>query len=546
MLDFFLQHTAPFSAVVNSNGNILAAGRSFTKFTSNVDPIDTLIYDWFECDDPGSDRWAEIVNQKINLKLSLTRLSVNCIIGEIDGGNRFCWLEPAIWDIDLLVDVGIGFEDFSRVSSVFDFAMLIASTRMTNEEILENNKDLEQNIKHLNLFSEIAKAVAEIDDPLEIARRYVELLRRQGQWTLSTIVESFQGNETFHVSSEEDLQSGQISSGLRNKLASIPNLSAQATEVDDGQFRYLCCRLQNEDESRSGICYGLASSDVSKTLSYREQQFFDQTNRYVSALVANASMQRAVSERNILLMENARLLTASELARFVAHEINSPLGALNGKIDLIQHYCKKGESDKLLNEAIRMKSVTERIQNIVSGMKNLSKESDRDPLDFVSLSTLIEEAVNLLAHQARSNGVAVRTARDIDAIAYCRETATLQILVNLIKNAIEAVSKLNDKWVSVEVTSLANHVVVKVIDSGAGIDEELISKIMKPYFTTKSRRGGSGIGLSISKHLAEDQGGELTFGTQGGHTQFTLRLPNAESQNAAGEAAAGISLEESD
>jgi C4-dicarboxylate-specific signal transduction histidine kinase len=118
--------------------------------------------------------------------------------------------------------------------------------------------------------------------------------------------------------------------------------------------------------------------------------------------------------------------------------------------------------------------------------------------------------------------------------------------VNLIKNAIEAVSKLNDKWVSVEVTSLANHVVVKVIDSGAGIDEELISKIMKPYFTTKSRRGGSGIGLSISKHLAEDQGGELTFGTQGGHTQFTLRLPNAESQKAAGEAAVDISLEESD
>jgi two-component system CheB/CheR fusion protein len=113
----------------------------------------------------------------------------------------------------------------------------------------------------------------------------------------------------------------------------------------------------------------------------------------------------------------------------------------------------------------------------------------------------------------------------------CREVQIVQILLNLLQNAFDAISSMDaDRWIAIEVGVQKQKVALSVIDSGGGIAPGLRERIMEPFFTTKPPGKGTGLGLSISRSIAQDHGGELRYEERDGHTCFSLIFPAPEEE----------------
>jgi C4-dicarboxylate-specific signal transduction histidine kinase len=115
----------------------------------------------------------------------------------------------------------------------------------------------------------------------------------------------------------------------------------------------------------------------------------------------------------------------------------------------------------------------------------------------------------------------------------CREAEIIQVLLNLINNACDAVASLPDKWVKVEFQIVdapagfkhRKEIIISVIDSGAGIPKNIVDKLMQPFFTTKDPDKGTGLGLSISNNIIKNHGGRLEYNSKSPNTRFDITLP---------------------
>ena len=108
----------------------------------------------------------------------------------------------------------------------------------------------------------------------------------------------------------------------------------------------------------------------------------------------------------------------------------------------------------------------------------------------------------------------------------CQQVQITQVILNLLQNAFDAVRGMDsDKWIAVDVKTGHGALTLSVIDSGPGVLPELRHRIMEPFFTTKPVGQGTGLGLSVSRSIAESHGGHLRLGERKGHTCFSLILP---------------------
>lgn len=112
------------------------------------------------------------------------------------------------------------------------------------------------------------------------------------------------------------------------------------------------------------------------------------------------------------------------------------------------------------------------------------------------------------------------------ALHISREVQIVQVLLNLLQNAFDAVVECQgDKWIRLEVASNAQSAVFDVIDSVPGVPPELRARIMEPFFTTKPVGKGTGLGLSLSKAIVDEHRGELNLCECENHPCFSLVLP---------------------
>lgn len=100
----------------------------------------------------------------------------------------------------------------------------------------------------------------------------------------------------------------------------------------------------------------------------------------------------------------------------------------------------------------------------------------------------------------------------------------MQVLINLMNNSRDAIRHMDEKWIRLEIKELDNIIEFRVIDSGTGIDKEIVPKIFDSYFTTKPKGEGTGIGLGVCLEIARLHGGSLKYELYEGHTSFVFRV----------------------
>jgi signal transduction histidine kinase len=230
-----------------------------------------------------------------------------------------------------------------------------------------------------------------------------------------------------------------------------------------------------------------------------------------------------------------KLVALGQLAAAVAHEINNPLAGMRNAFELIksslprehEHYELLGLVDKEF----------ERISRITHQMYQLYKRAPRSPCAF-SMTRTVSEVVHMLANTADKRQVRLSFDPPADPLQVTLvEDEVKQILYNLVRNAIQASPPGAD--VSVRITCQAREIAICVEDRGPGIPDDTLSRIFDPFFSTKQTDadGGMGLGLSVSRSLAEAMGGRIEVTSNLGRGSlfsavFPMRLdPPAEAGN---------------
>ena len=264
--------------------------------------------------------------------------------------------------------------------------------------------------------------------------------------------------------------------------------------------------------------------------------------------------KRAMEElelRQRQLIQADKMTSLGILVSGVAHEINNPNGVIMLNMPLLQkafddamplleaHYEQHGdfrlgwlqysrmrsEIPSLLNESLASAG---RIKRIVEDLKNFARQEDADFFERVDLNKVAESAVRLVEPTLRkaTDRFASQLADKLPAVRGNFQRIE-QVVVNLLLNASQALGESRGEIVlTTSFHPLAGEVVLAVRDAGIGIDPEHLPHLMDPFFTTKRKEGGTGLGLSVSAGIVKEHGGRLAFdSTPGVGTTVRLNFP---------------------
>ncbi|MFC1740268.1 nitrogen regulation protein NR(II) [Pseudomonadota bacterium] len=236
-----------------------------------------------------------------------------------------------------------------------------------------------------------------------------------------------------------------------------------------------------------------------------------------------------VRELEEQLFHADRLVILGELTAGIAHEINQPLTAIAAYADAGKRMVNRNSAvsnneidsicERIAEQSRRAASVVERLRKLVrSGTVSKGQHE---------INQIIRNTLLLFEYEVKKLNIDLRFYPLEPLVElYVDEIHIQQIMVNLIKNGIDAIadSGASNGRIEIRVSKLASDVVVSVSDNGPGVPEQYQSQLFDSFFTTKPK--GVGLGLSICKTITGAHGGSLTYteSKQGGST-FTLSLP---------------------
>jgi PAS domain S-box-containing protein len=249
-----------------------------------------------------------------------------------------------------------------------------------------------------------------------------------------------------------------------------------------------------------------------------------------------------LKEAQTQLIQSEKMASLGQLVAGIAHEINTPIGAVNSMhdtlfrtLDRMKEFiqqelpedCKRipklEAAFKLIDDSNSViKSGAERVINIITRLKSFARLDEAD-LKTVDIHEGIEDTLVLIHHELKHNITVVKKYGDVPPIS-CFPSQLNQVFLNLLVNSKQAIK---DKG-TITITSYVKNknVFINFSDDGVGIPEESVSRIFDPGYTTKGIGVGTGLGLSISYNIIKNHRGEIKVNSElEKGTEFLIVLP---------------------
>ena len=230
------------------------------------------------------------------------------------------------------------------------------------------------------------------------------------------------------------------------------------------------------------------------------------------------------------LVQAAKLATLGEVAGTIAHEVNNPLTIIEGQTSLLKRSLLKNgfHEPKAFDQLSKINKTIGRISSIIQSMKNLSRDGSNEKVHTCKLHELIQDNLALCRYQLRKDKIDITIDVDESIFINVRPIDFGQSFLNLISNSRHALQESSIKTITVTAKEHQGVVKIYVEDTGHGIDNNIASKVMSPFFTTKSRSEGTGIGLSITKKLLNRMDGDIKLIRPNNNTTFCIEIPSAQ------------------
>jgi len=226
-----------------------------------------------------------------------------------------------------------------------------------------------------------------------------------------------------------------------------------------------------------------------------------------------------------------KMATIGKMAAVVAHEINNPLSGILTYAKLLKKWIQRGEAEtSKKNDAEQcLDLIADESRRCGDLVKNLLTFSHTSPMNVqtTDLNTVVDRSVRLVAHQLELNGVELHLdlPSNLPAIQ-CDPGQIEQVLLALIMNAIDAMPRGGNLWVSTRMGEESDELAIEVRDDGSGIPPEILPHIFEPFLTTKESGKSVGLGLAVSQNIIEGHRGRVDVHSEVGKgTTFTVTLP---------------------
>lgn len=231
---------------------------------------------------------------------------------------------------------------------------------------------------------------------------------------------------------------------------------------------------------------------------------------------------------NAELRQTLRLAAAAEMAGALAHEINQPLTALSAYGTACEQLLLRGETGPRLSDAIsRMVAESRRAAEVVRRLRDFFR-TGATRIERISAQDLLASGTETLRAKAGQLGIELSVEPAPEVFLLADRMQIEVVLRNLISNAFEALSEKRPNCPRVEVSAITtgnSKLCITVTDNGPGLSRDAMKRIFEPFHSTKS--SGLGLGLAISRAIAEAHGGAL-LAEEADHGVFMLTLPLEE------------------
>ena len=249
-----------------------------------------------------------------------------------------------------------------------------------------------------------------------------------------------------------------------------------------------------------------------------------------------------LNQANTQLMQSEKMAALGNLMAGIAHEINTPVGAIHSMHDTLVRAVEKltetmesefGEAvkeHKGLQRALKIiedskrviETGTERVTTIVRSLRNFAR-LDQSELIEVDIHQGIDDSLMLVHHDIKNRVEVVKNYGQLPRLN-CYAGRLSQVFLNILNNAQQAIDGPGKIEIATRVEG--EEIFVAIADSGSGIEEEHLQRLFEPTFTTKPAGAGTGLGLSITKQIVEEHGGRIVVDSVVGEgTTFTVVLP---------------------
>jgi two-component system C4-dicarboxylate transport sensor histidine kinase DctB len=253
---------------------------------------------------------------------------------------------------------------------------------------------------------------------------------------------------------------------------------------------------------------------------------------------ANARLTAEIAERERAeqaaeraredLVQAAKLAALGQMAAGIVHEVNQPIAAIRSYSENAGLLLERGKLDLVRANLLEITGLTERVATITRQLKTFARKSS-GVLVPVSPRAAVERSMALLGSQTQALGAEmVLELPDQSPMVLADEARLDQVIVNLLRNALDAVASRNHRLITVSLDQDGDHVLLRVRDTGPGIPEEDLPSLFDPFFTTKEVGVGLGLGLSISYGIVQGFGGRIAAANhEEGGAVFTVALRRA-------------------
>ena len=285
------------------------------------------------------------------------------------------------------------------------------------------------------------------------------------------------------------------------------------------------------------------NNNIQRTVNTSKVPLLDKKGKVIGILALTQDITEQINninqlkEQEKLIIQQSRLASMGEMIANIAHQWRQPLSIISTlatgiKLEKELKICEEKyeiESLDIINQNAQYLSKT------IDDFRNYFKKSNYTSTIFTN--NLFEKTLKLISPRLKDRNVKiVLNNENIEIATY--ENEVVQVYINIINNAIDAFEDFKDldydKYIFIETKKIDNNVEIEIKDNAGGIEEEIISKIFEPYFTTKNEKQGTGLGLFmcneiITKHLKGDiQALSSTFKYEGKEykgTTFKITLP---------------------
>lgn len=286
-------------------------------------------------------------------------------------------------------------------------------------------------------------------------------------------------------------------------------------------------RRRQEERLASREALQRAAEDLDRKIAQSTRELLEANRTLETKYAKLQETEQLLRTTQNELVQAGKLAMLGQMAAGITHELNQPLAAIRAFADNAVTFLKRGQDDRAGENLAQISAASARMGSIIGQLKGFARKS-HDTVSTVDLAQAVRASVRLLESELRRSGTSLET--DIrEAVRIIGDPVrTEQVLINLIRNAIDAVEPAAVRRIEVILERSGAEAVIRIRDSGAGIPAQVAPHLFEPFFTTKVSDKGLGLGLAISSSIVQAMDGALTARNHpGGGAEFEVRLPAA-------------------